>query len=33
LEVVQGLQEGELVIVEGNYGLEDGALIEISEVK
>jgi len=32
LEVVQGLKEGELVIVEGNYGLEDGALIEISEV-
>lgn len=32
LEAVQGLKEGELVIVEGNYGLEDGARIEISEV-
>jgi RND family efflux transporter MFP subunit len=32
LEVLQGLQEGELVIVQGNYGLQDGAVIEISEV-
>ncbi len=32
LEVVKGLDEGELVIVEGNYGLEDGAEIEVSEV-
>jgi RND family efflux transporter MFP subunit len=32
LEVLRGLEEGELVIVEGNYGLEDGATIEVSEV-
>ncbi len=32
LEVVEGLKEGDLVIVEGNYGLEDGAEIEIKEV-
>ena len=32
LEVLQGLDEGESVIVEGNYGLEDGAEIEVSEV-
>jgi len=32
LEVLQGLQEGESVIVEGNYGLEDEAEIEVSEV-
>ncbi len=32
LEVIQGLEEGKLVIVEGNYGLEDGSEIEISEV-
>jgi RND family efflux transporter MFP subunit len=32
LEVVQGLDEGESVIVEGNYGLEEGTVIEISEV-
>lgn len=32
VEVVKGLQEGDLVIVEGNYGLVEGALIEIKEV-
>jgi len=32
LEVLQGLDEGESVIVEGNYGLEDGTEIEVSEV-
>ncbi|MBD3413237.1 MAG: efflux RND transporter periplasmic adaptor subunit [Candidatus Aminicenantes bacterium] len=32
LEVLTGLDEGEQVIVKGNYGLQDGALIEISEV-
>ncbi len=32
VEVVSGLREGELVIVEGNYGLEDGTEIEIKEV-
>ena len=31
LEVLQGLDKGESVIVEGNYGLEDGAEIEVSE--
>lgn len=30
--VLSGLVEGDLVIVEGNYGLEDGSLIEIKEV-
>ncbi|MFW6139803.1 MAG: efflux RND transporter periplasmic adaptor subunit [Acidobacteriota bacterium] len=33
LEALQGLQEGERVIIEGNYGLEDGSLIEISGAK
>jgi len=32
IEVVQGLKEGDLVVVEGNYGLEDGAKLEIKEV-
>lgn len=32
LEIVKGLKEGDLVIVEGNYGLEDGTKIEIKEV-
>lgn len=31
-EVLSGVEEGELVIVEGNYGLEEGAEIEIKEV-
>lgn len=33
VEVVNGVTEGDLVIVEGNYGLEDGSEIEIKEVK
>ena len=32
LEVVKGLSEGEQVVVEGNYGLADGASVEIKEV-
>lgn len=32
VEVTNGVEEGELVVVEGNYGLEDGARIEIREV-
>jgi len=32
VEVTTGVEEGELVLVEGNYGLEDGAKIEIREV-
>ena len=32
VEVLTGIKEGELVIVEGNYGLEDGAEIDIKEV-
>lgn len=32
IEVVQGLKEGDLVIVEGNYGLEEGAKLDIKEV-
>jgi RND family efflux transporter MFP subunit len=32
LEVLQGLREGELVVVEGNYGLDEGAEIEVKEV-
>lgn len=32
LEVLKGLQAGDLVVVEGNYGLEDGADIKILEV-
>ncbi len=32
LEVIQGLSEGELVVVEGNYGLDEGAEIEVKEV-
>lgn len=32
VEVLSGVEEGELVIVEGNYGLEDGTEIEIKEV-
>lgn len=32
VEVVRGLEEGDLVIVEGNYGLEDGAEIEVKEI-
>ena len=32
IEILNGLKEGDLVIVEGNYGLEDGAKIDIQEV-
>jgi len=32
LEVLEGLREGELVVVEGNYGLDEGAEIEVKEV-
>jgi len=32
VEVIRGLKEGDLVVVEGNYSLEDGAKIEIKEV-
>ena len=32
VEIVSGIAEGDLVIVEGNYGLVDGAEIEIKEV-
>ncbi len=32
VEVLTGIKEGDLVIVEGNYGLEDGAEIDIKEV-
>lgn len=32
VEIVQGIEEGELVIVDGNYGLDDGAQVEIKEV-
>jgi len=33
VEILQGLEEGDLVIVEGNYGLENGAELEVKEVK
>jgi len=32
IEVVSGLEEGEMVIAEGNYGLESGAALEMEEV-
>ncbi|MFQ6109192.1 MAG: efflux RND transporter periplasmic adaptor subunit [Candidatus Aminicenantales bacterium] len=32
VEVLNGVEEGDLVIVEGNYGLEDGAEIAVKEV-
>lgn len=32
IEVITGLKEGDLVVVEGNFGLEDGTEIEIREV-
>lgn len=32
IEVTGGLKEGDLVVIEGNYGLEDGAKIKIEEV-
>jgi RND family efflux transporter MFP subunit len=32
VEVLAGIQEEDLVVIEGNYGLEDGSKIEIKEV-
>jgi len=32
VEILNGLKEGDFVIVDGNYGLEDGAKIDIQEV-
>lgn len=32
VEVISGIEEGDLVVVEGNYGLEDKSRIEIKEV-
>lgn len=32
VEIVNGISEGDLVIIEGNYGLDDGTEIEIKEV-
>jgi RND family efflux transporter MFP subunit len=32
IEVISGLSEGDLVVVEGNFGLEEGSEIEIKEV-
>jgi len=32
VELIAGIEEGDLVVVEGNYGLEEGAKIEIKEV-
>ncbi len=31
IEIVSGLKEGDLVIIEGNYGLENGAEIEVKK--
>ncbi len=33
VEILQGLEEGDLVVYEGNYGLENGAELEVKEVK
>ena len=32
VEVLGGIQEGDLIVVEGNFGLEEGSRIEIKEV-
>lgn len=32
LEIIEGLKLGDLVVIEGNYGLEEGAALEIQEV-
>lgn len=32
VEIVKGLQEGDLVVVDGNYGLIEGARLEVKEV-
>jgi hypothetical protein len=31
IEVLAGLKDGESVVVEGNYGLEDGAAVQVLE--
>jgi hypothetical protein len=31
VEVLDGLAEGEAVVVEGNFGLEDGAPVQVLE--
>jgi len=33
VEVLTGIQEEELVVVEGNFGLEEGSRIDIKEVR
>ncbi len=32
LEVLEGLNEGDLVVIEGNFGLEEGAKLDVEEV-
>jgi len=32
LEVLEGLNEGDLVVIEGNFGLDDGAELDVKEV-
>jgi RND family efflux transporter MFP subunit len=32
VEILSGLKEGDLVVIEGNFGLEEGIQIEVSEV-
>ncbi|GAG00854.1 unnamed protein product, partial [marine sediment metagenome] len=32
VEVISGLEEGDMVVVEGNFGLENGTRIEVKEV-
>jgi hypothetical protein len=31
IEVLAGLAEGEAVVIEGNYGLEEGATVQVLE--
>ena len=31
VEILTGLEAGEIVVVEGNYGLEDGERVKIRE--
>ncbi len=33
VEILQGLEEGDFVVVDGNYSLENGAELEVEEVK
>jgi hypothetical protein len=33
VEITSGLQGGETVVIEGNYGLPDGTKVEVSEAK